>query len=88
MKRKTNEIGYVDVNERSLANGNVVYYAKTRLDLNDSKQTKVGKKYDTARECAINLATYLKEHPPTALDPDRKVPPVHPKAKAFCLPLH
>ena len=42
----------------------------------------MGKIYDTARECAINLATYLKEYPPTALNPERKVPPVRPATAA------
>ena len=70
----TSATGYVDINKRILAGGKVVYYAKTRLDLNKKKQTKIGDTFNDARECAIELAAYLKEHPPVPKDGGKKVP--------------
>ena len=66
--------GFVDINKRILAGGKVVYYAKTRLDLNKKDQTKIGDTFNDARECAIELAAYLKEHPPVPKDGGKKVP--------------
>jgi hypothetical protein len=70
----TSATRYVDINKRVLAGGKVVYYAKTRLDLNKKKQTKIGEPFNDARECAIHLAAYLKEHPPVPKDAGQKVP--------------
>ena len=69
IKRGTSQTTYVDVCEKKLAKGKVVYYAKTRLDLNEGAQSKVGGTYENARECAINLAKYLKQHPPKPVAP-------------------
>ena len=67
-RSSTNQTGYVDVNKKELSGGRVGYYAKTRFDLNQKKQSKVGGSFNDARECAINLAVYLKENPPIPLD--------------------
>ena len=75
LRAKVDGTGYMEVNKRVLATVKVVYYAKTRLDLNEKAQSKVGGNFDDARECAINLATYLKEHPPVPKVPGKKVTP-------------
>ena len=64
LPRGTSCTGYENVNKKELANGSVVYYAKMRPDLNEKKQTTLPGTFATPRECAIYLATYLKEHPP------------------------
>ena len=48
LRSKVGGTGYVDINERRLANGKVVYYAKTRLDLNEKGQSKVGGNFSSA----------------------------------------
>ena len=73
IKRSQSSTGYVDVNEAKRAKGKKVYYAKTRLDLNEKEQSRVGGYFDDKRECAIHLAKYLKKHPPKPIDPSRKV---------------
>ena len=70
LRAKLGGTGYVDINRRIHADGQVTYYAKTRLDLNKKDQSKVGGPYPSPREAAINLATYLKQNPPI---PKRKV---------------
>ena len=75
LRAKVGGTGYMDVNKRVLASGMVVYYAKTHLDLNEKAQSKVGGNFDDAKQCAINLATYLKEHPPVPKVPGKKVIP-------------
>ena len=71
--------GYVDINKKKLSGGNWGYYAKTRLNLNNSKQTRLpGECYKKAREAAIYLATYLKMNPP--------VPKVSGSKKAGAIP--
>ena len=83
LKRKWDGTGYIDVNKRVYAGGRVGFYAKTRLDLNEKKQTKVGGNFGTAEECAIFLATYLKEHPPVP-----KVPGGSKMRRPFAYLLH
>ena len=73
LKRNNKPSGYVNVNPKMLAGGKVVYQAKARLDLNNKAQTKIGSSCADARECAINLAVYLKQHPPTPLVAGKKV---------------
>jgi len=81
-RSSTNETGYKDVNTKKTASGKVGYYAKTRLDLNKKDQTRLpGELFNTPLECAIYLATYLKEHPP-APRVSGKVRSCHP---LFCI---
>ena len=70
------ESGYENVNKRP----NGLFYAKARLNLNFKEQTTLsgqGIGFVTARECAIHLALYLKEHPPIPKDSgSKKVLPI------------
>ena len=64
LKSGKGESGYENVNKKA---DNGRYYAKARLNLNLKEQTTLsgqGIGFVTARECAIHLASYLKEHPP------------------------
>ena len=75
--RGAGKSGYKDVNpkhEGDKADGKVLgYFAKPRLDLNKKEQTRLpGNLYKDPRECAIYLATYLKERPPVPKVSGRK----------------
>ena len=53
--------------------GGIKYYPKIRLDLNKKRQTNLGE-FTSAKEAAIYLATYLKQHgAPTGAEAGKKV---------------
>ena len=78
-RSSANDSGWVDICKRAKGNG-FEYYAKTRLDLNFGKQTKIpDTTFADPRMSAIELAAYLKKNPP--------VPKISKKVRAADAPL-
>ena len=71
----TSSTGYENVNKKKQADGSVVYFAKYRPNLNEKHQKILAGRFADARECAIHLATHLKEYPQIPKRPKVHSPP-------------